>query len=327
MSMERIMVTGGAGFIGSNLVRRLQETCPDAAIMVVDDFRVGTFENLAFGHDEPGGCFRGEVIARPLSELDLDGLFEEFQPDVVFHEAAITDTTVTDQAQMIRDNVEPFEILLELACERAVTLVWASSAATYGMDANGATAARRPFKLEDAGRPANVYGFSKWAMENLHHKAMAHSPEAKIVGLRYFNVFGPGEQHKGKMASMVYQLAQQMLAGKDPRIFHDGEQARDQVYVRDVVDATIAAAGDGAQSGIYNVGSGKTTSFNQIIAALNKALGTDRCTDYFDNPYTFYQDYTCADLTETANGLGWSPAYEPEAAIVDYARRLQADAR
>ena len=326
MSMERIMVTGGAGFIGSNLVRRLHETCPDAAIMVVDDFRVGTFENLAFGHNEPGGCFRGEVIARPLNELDLDGLFEEFQPEVVFHEAAITDTTVTDQAQMIRDNVEPFEILLELACERAVTLVWASSAATYGMDANGATAARRPFRLEDAGRPANVYGFSKWVMENLHHKAMADSPEAKIVGLRYFNVFGPGEQHKGKMASMVYQLAQQMLAGKEPRIFHDGEQARDQVCVGDVVDATIAAAAGAARSGIYNVGSGKATSFNQIIAALNKALATDRRTDYFDNPYTFYQDYTCADLIETANGLGWRPTHEPEAAIIDYARLLQAGA-
>jgi len=307
-------------------VRRLQEVLPEAAILVVDDFRAGVFQNLTFGHDEPGGCFRGEVIARPLADLDLDTLFEHFQPDVVFHEAAITDTTVTDQARMIQDNVEPFEILVELACERAVPLIWASSAATYGMSANGATEARRPFRLEDAGRPANVYGFSKWAMENLHRRAMGDWPEARIVGLRYFNVFGPGEQHKGKMASMVYQLARQMLAGKEPRIFHDGEQARDQVHVRDVVDATIAAAADGAQSGIYNVGSGKATSFNQIIAALNKALGTDRRTDYFDNPYTFYQDYTCADLTETANGLGWSPAYEPEAAIVDYARLLQSGA-
>ena len=172
-----------------------------------------------------------------------------------------------------------------------------------------------------------MYGFSKWLMENLHHDALVRWPAAQIVGLRYFNVFGPGEQHKGKMASMVRQLAQQMLAGKSPRIFHDGEQARDQVYVRDVVDATIAAADDGASSGIYNVGAGKATSFNRIIAALEQVLATGLETDYFDNPYPFYQDYTCADLTETARGLGWSPRYEPEAAIIEYAHRLQAEAR
>ena len=326
MGMDRIIVTGGAGFIGSNLVRRLQEVRPDAAILVVDDFRSGSFENLTFGHGDPGGCFRGEVVARPLDEAGLVRLFDGFRPQVVFHEASITDTTVTDQARMIRDNVEPFDTLLELAGERGVKLVWASSAATYGTSASGATAARRPFRLEDAGRPANVYGFSKWLMEGLHHDALARWPAAKIVGLRYFNVFGPGEQHKGKMASMVHQLAQQMLAGRRPRIFHDGEQARDQVDVRDVIDATVAAAADGARSGIYNVGSGKATSFNQIIAALNEALEAGLETDYFDNPYPFYQDYTCADLGETAGGLGWSPRYDTEAAIVEYAHRLKAEA-
>jgi len=155
---------------------------------------------------------------------------------------------------------------------------------------------------------------------------MVRWPGAHIVGLRYFNVFGDREQHKGKMASMVYQLAQQMLAGREPRIFHDGEQARDQVYVQDVVSATIEAAGDTAKSGIYNVGSGKATSFNQIIAALNRSFGTGLQTDYFDNPYPFYQDYTCADLGETTAGIGWSPTYDPQAAIAEYAKRMQVKA-
>jgi ADP-L-glycero-D-manno-heptose 6-epimerase len=157
-------------------------------------------------------------------------------------------------------------------------------------------------------------------MEKLHHQALMQWPEARLVGLRYFNVFGPGEQNKGKMASMIWQLAQQMLDGKRPRIFHDGQQARDQVYVQDVVDATIAGAGPHARSGIYNVGSGKTTSFNQIIAALNEALGARLEPDYMPNPYAFYQDYTCADLSQTLAGLQWRPAHEPALAIVQYAR-------
>ena len=320
--MKRIVITGGAGFIGSNLVQRIQADDPDAELLVIDDFRVGTFENL-LGNEASGRGFRGEVIARPLGELDLDDIFEEFQPEVIFHEASITDTTVTDQAQMIRDNVEPFEVLLDIVGEMGIKLVWASSAATYGQSAHGATAARRPFRLEDAGAPANVYGFSKCLMEHLHRQALARRPNAQLVGLRYFNVFGPGEQHKDHMASMVYQLAQQMLTGRCPRIFHDGEQARDQVYVDDVVEATLAAADNAAASGIYNVGAGQATSFNQIVAALNEALRADLQPDYFDNPYPFYQDYTCADLSETVAGLNWSPRHDPQAAIAEYGRYLR----
>jgi ADP-L-glycero-D-manno-heptose 6-epimerase len=256
--------------------------------------------------------------------LDLYDLVQEFDPDVIFHEASITDTTLSDQARMIEENVEPFTALAEMAADWGIKLVWASSAATYGIGANGAAEARRPFALEDAGRPANVYGFSKWLMENAARRTLAESPEAHIVGLRYFNVFGPGEQNKAHMASMIYRLAQQMLAGERPRIFHDGEQARDHVYVRDVVDATIAASGDAVAPGIYNVGSGQATTFNEVVAALNAALGTQHEPDYFDNPYSFYQDYTCADLSRTREGLGWSPKYQTLDAIAEYAAWLRA---
>ncbi len=322
--MRRIIVTGGAGFVGANLVRQLERDDPDARIVVIDDLRTGVFSNLtgSDGEGEGRAPFRGTLIARPLHQVDLRRLAAEFKPDVIFHEAAITDTTVTDQAAMMRDNVEPFETLIEVAWDAGARLVWASSAATYGTEANGATAARRPFGLADAGRPANVYGFSKWVMENLHRRARADHPRMHIVGLRYFNVYGPGEAHKKHMASMIHQLAGQMLAGKRPRIFFDGTQARDQVHVGDVVDATIAAAGDNAVSGIYNVGYGVPTTFNEIVCALNEALGTDLDPDYFENPYTFYQDYTCADLSETTANLHWKPRHEPQSGIEAYARWL-----
>jgi ADP-L-glycero-D-manno-heptose 6-epimerase len=319
--MKRIIVTGGGGFVGANLVQQLQEDEPDAALLVIDDFRSGSFVNLVPESRPNGGggfSYRGEVIGRSLVDLDLFSICDEFAADTIFHEASITDTTVDDEAKMIVDNIEPFEMLLDVAVQTGAKLIWASSAATYGTSANGATAARRPFRVTDAGHPANVYGFSKWIMENLHRKTVEAYPDVHIVGLRYFNVFGPGEQSKAHMASMIYQLANQALDGKPPRIFYDGEQARDHVYVRDVVDCTIAAAADDAVNGIYNVGTGAATSFNEIISAINEALGTDYKPDYFENPYRFYQDYTCADLAETRKGLNWSPRYETREAIIEY---------
>ncbi len=134
------------------------------------------------------------------------------------------------------------------------------------------------------------------------------------------------------MASMVFQLATQMLKGERPRIFQDGSQARDQVYVEDVVDCTIAAAGLGdrkrIEPGVYNLGSGVATSFNEIIAALREALAIperERPTDYFPMPASiraFYQDYTGADMTQTERRLGWKPKWKPREAIIEYARYL-----
>jgi ADP-L-glycero-D-manno-heptose 6-epimerase len=134
---------------------------------------------------------------------------------------------------------------------------------------------------------------------------------------------------------MVYQLAGQMLDGKRPRIFADGSQARDQVYVDDVVDCTMAAAGLGAKKdpvpGVYNLGSGVATSFNQIIGAVRRALGIsdrDLPTDFFEMPPSiraFYQDFTCADMSQTFQGLGWQPRWKPEEAIAAYAAHLKSE--
>ena len=136
------LLTGGAGFVGSNLARTLQQQYPDARIVIVDDFRRAASRTSARSGSTTGracGPFKGQVVARPLHDFDLDHLLSTFEPDVIFHQASITDTTVDDQAKMIHDNVEPFEKLIAYAADADCRLVWASSAATYGTLANGAT--------------------------------------------------------------------------------------------------------------------------------------------------------------------------------------------
>ena len=134
---------------------------------------------------------------------------------------------------------------------------------------------------EDCERPINVYAFSKVILDNLAERARHEG--LRVTGLRYFNVYGPGEAHKGAAASMIYQLFLQMKAGKRPRVFRHGEQKRDFVHVADVVAATLLAAEKGRET-VYNVGSGAARSFNDVIKALNASLRTDLKPDYFDNP-------------------------------------------
>ncbi len=335
------IVTGGAGFVGSNLVGTLLARDPRPRMVVVESFRTGTFANIVGACARHArGRFDGEVIAESVRDVDWGSLIGSLKPAAVFHQAAITDTTVADEREMIRENADSFRSLARECAAAGVPLAYASSAATYGTPPQARD--RVPFPLDAAGSPNNVYGFSKWLMEVEHRRLAAErarraEPEARIVGLRYFNVFGPGEAATGKMASMVYQLACQMLEGKRPRIFTDGSQARDQVYVDDVVDCTLAASGIPGHGGglpkpgVYNVGSGVATSFNEVIAALRKALDIperDRPTEYFDMPATvraFYQDYTCADLTATKAGLGWEPKHRPADAIAKYAGLLRSD--
>lgn len=323
------VVTGGAGFVGSNLVAALLRREPNARVCVVDNCRTGSFANIVEAMERLRlPPFSGRFIAEPVEQLDADELVAEAR--AVFHLAAITDTTVKDEAEMIRVNAGGFEPLLRACIRRDVPLVYASSAATYGTPPQAVQ--RAAFPIEAAGRPNNVYGFSKWLMECAHRNAAALCDRTpRVVGLRYFNVYGPGESRKGHMASMVYQLAMQMLAGEAPRVFHDGTQARDQVHVDDVVSCTLAAAGIGGtgRPGIYNVGSGVPTTFNEIIQALRKELAipeNQRPTEYIEMPpniRAFYQDFTLADISATCEGLGWSPAASPAESIWAYAKWLK----
>jgi ADP-L-glycero-D-manno-heptose 6-epimerase len=300
------LVTGGAGFIGSNLVLTLQEKYPDARLTVIDDFRSGDFKNLR--------GYRGDFVAADLAALDWRAQFGDEKFDAIFHLASITDTTVHDQFPQVHDNVESFRRLLRFARPDRTRIVYASSAATYGA-ATGAS-------LEtDAAAPANVYAFSKVIMDNLARRAAADDPGWKIVGLRYFNVYGPREAHKGMPASMVLHLSRQMKAGKRPRIFKHGEQKRDFVYVKDIVLGTLRAL-EAKESGIYNLGSGQARSFNELIAILNQSLGTNFEPEYFDNPHAHYQNHTEADLTQVRQSLGYTSQFSLESGVADYMKWL-----
>jgi len=305
----KFVITGGAGFIGSNLTLTLQEKFPDARLTVIDDFRSGDFKNLA--------GYRGDFVAENLAALDWREKFGDPAAaglDAIFHLASITDTTLHDQFVQMHDNVESFRRLLNFARPTKTRIIYASSAATYGpateasVESNGAA-------------PANVYAFSKVIMDNIARYAAAESPDWIIVGLRYFNVYGPREAHKGVPASMIYHLAQQIKAGKRPRIFKHGEQRRDFVYVKDVIDGTIRAL-DAKASGIYNLGSGQARSFNELISVLNRVLQTNLRPDYFDNPHKHYQNFTQADLTNAKSALGYNPQFPLEDGVADYMKWL-----
>lgn len=297
--MRNMLVTGGAGFIGSNLALELQSLYPEASLRVLDDFRATSFKNLL--------GFRGEVLAYDVADESWIKIFKNEPLDGIFHLASITDTTILDEKKMMYDNVEGFRNILNLASDKNCPVVYASSAAVYGSQDT-------PMKIEDGGGPNNVYGFSKWVLEAL---ARSYQKRVKSVGLRYFNVFGPRETYKKHAASMIYQLYLQMRAGKRPRIFRYGEQRRDFIYVKDVVACTLKAR-DAKESTVVNVGSGQSTSFNEVIDAINCALKTKLEPDFFDNPYNFYQNFTEADISWTRKALGYEPRYSTREGILDY---------
>jgi ADP-L-glycero-D-manno-heptose 6-epimerase len=164
--------------------------------------------------------------------------------------------------------------------------------------------------------PLNSYAFSKLAMERLAARYAA-SLSHPIVGLRYSNVYGPGEAHKGRLASMIHQLAALMRAGKRPRIFTAGQQKRDFVYIYDAVQANLKAM-TAKESGVYNAGAGRSWSFNEVVAELNRVLETRLEPEYFDNPYGFTQDWTETDQTLAKQKLGYEPKYDLAAGIEAY---------
>jgi len=301
---KHVVITGGAGFVGSNLVHEMASRYPEAQLTVVDDFRSGDFKNLE--------GFKGDVVAGDLASIDLKHYFGGSKVDLVFHLASITDTTDHNQFRQVHDNVESWRKLLNYFEGRKTRLVYASSAATYGI-ASGLN------KVDQEPKPANVYAFSKVQLDNLSRQFARENPEQVVVGLRYFNVYGPREGHKGAASSMILQLAQQMRRGQTPRIFKHGEQLRDFVYVKDIVSCTILAARARA-SGIFNAGSGVPRTFNDIVTNLNRVLNTGYQPEYIDNPHAHYQPHTEADLTQTTLKLRYKPKYTLEQGIDDYAK-------
>lgn len=297
MNGKKILITGGAGFIGSNLTMALQEKYPDNDYFVITNFSSSDHDNLS--------GFKGKIISADISKIDFNQYFDKI--DVIFHEAAITDTTLLDKDKMMSNNIEGFKKVLKFAVKSRARLIYASSASVYG-------SSRSPMKVGENEIPTNIYASSKLAIDNV---ARENFDALCIIGLRYFSVYGPKEGYKGKNASIVWQMYSQMKEGKRPIVFGNGEQKRDHVYIKDVINANLLAL-ECPKSGIFNVGSGKAVSFNEIVKILNEELGTNLKPEYIDNPYKHYQEYTEADLTETSKVLKYTPAYDIKEGIKDY---------
>ena len=320
LTNKTILITGGAGFIGSSLAFYFQKNHPDAKVVVLDAFRSGeTLSNgnlKSFGHFKNLIGFTGEVISGDINDKTLlKDLQNNYKFDYIFHEAAISDTTALEQDLMIKTNVNAYKDLLDLAVAHNANMIYASSAATYGDAPSPQRVGREA--------PQNVYGFSKLSMDYLSREYMKIA-DISIVGLRYFNVYGPREYFKNTTASMVLQFGHQILAGKNPRLFEGSDKIlRDFIFIEDIIQANIKAMAP-KKSGIYNVGTGKARSFQDIVDILQRELGTALECEYMPNPFVGrYQFHTEADIAETIEGLGYKPAYEMEDGIKAYIAEIE----
>ncbi|MGH7925838.1 MAG: ADP-glyceromanno-heptose 6-epimerase, partial [Candidatus Binatus sp.] len=287
-----IILTGGAGFIGSNLLDALN--AKGVTDVLVVDRRGDNLRNL--GDLRFSDFMQPGEFARAIERKILSGKIE-----AIFHQGACADTTCTDGRYMIENNFTFSKSILHFALSRKVPLVYASSAAVYG-----GSSAFAPLRENE--RPLNLYGLSKLAFDD-HVRIVAANAESTVVGLRYFNVYGPRESHKGQMASMVYQLYRQLKTSGRARLFEgtdgyaDGEQRRDFVFVDDVVRVNLALAEGPARNGIFNVGTGQARSFNDLANIVIARLGAGAI-DYVPLPGSLahkYQSFTQADLSGLRN--------------------------
>ena len=311
---KTILITGGAGFIGSNLVFYFQENFPDSKIVVFDCFRSGeTFDNgnlKSFGHYKNLINFEGNIICGNINNKNDLAILSDYKFDFIFHHAAISDTRVDDQEIVFKTNVNSFYDVLAISKRDQATLVYASSAAVYGNLCAP--------QIEGKENPENSYAFSKFSMDKIANSFAKENQNLKVVGLRFFNVYGPGEFYKDKTSSLVIQLGHQILSGNPPRLFHKSNEIfRDFVYIEDVIQANVLAC-ESTRNGTYNVATGVPRSFQEIADTLQSELGTNLGTEYFSNPYKGYQLKTQANITNIKKYLNFDPKYSLEDGIKAY---------
>ena len=311
---KTILITGGAGFIGSNLAFYFQKNFPNSNIIIFDCFRnekILSNGNLqSFGHYKNLINFKGEVICGDISNSIDIKLLSKYKFDFIFHQAAISDTRIYDQEIIMKTNVNSFHDILEISRKNNAVLVYASSAAVYGNLPSPQTVGNE--------NPENPYGYSKYLMDVFAMKYLSKYPKMTISGLRYFNVYGPREFYKNKTASMVIQLAHQILDGKAPKLFENSNMIlRDFIYIDDVIQANIKACSP-KNNGVYNIGTGLPRSFQEIADILQKELNTNLGTEYFPNPYSGYQTHTKADISSSKKNLDFKIEFSLESGIKAY---------
>lgn len=279
-----IIVTGGAGFIGSNIVKGLN-ALGRTDILVVDDLTDGTkFANLA-DLDIADYMDKDEFISLILSDEKLD-------IEVIFHQGACSSTTEWNGKFMMENNYNYSKDLLHYCLDNRIPFLYASSAATYG-GCNDNFIEDRQFE-----KPLNVYGYSKFLFDQ-YVRTILPKIKSQVCGFRYFNVYGPREQHKGSMASVAFHLDSQLNKGERPKLFEGSENfKRDFIYVDDVVAVNIWFW-QNHKSGIYNCGTGHAESF-QAVADAVLAYHQGETIEYIPFPEHLkgrYQTFTQADLT------------------------------
>jgi ADP-L-glycero-D-manno-heptose 6-epimerase len=303
-----IIVTGGAGFIGSVLVAELNRRGRRDIYIVDDVDHPEKKHNLAvLEYEKLVGItdFRKELMA---------GTYDASGVEAIFHLGACSSTTESNWDYLLDTNVEYSKDIISWSVAHNVRCVYASSAATYGNGAHGYSDAHDLFTTLT---PLNLYGKSKLDVDVW---ALAEGHLEKVVGVRYFNVYGPNEFHKEGMRSLVAKKFEDVVAGKGIELFKsynpdykDGEQVRDFVYVRDVVAMTLFFLDNPTLAGIFNIGTGKAESWNSLAEAMFAAVGQPKTISYVDMPDILreqYQYFTEADMTKL-KAAGWTTEPTP----------------
>jgi ADP-L-glycero-D-manno-heptose 6-epimerase len=307
-----IIVTGGAGFIGSCIVRALNEDGAEDIIVVDDIASTDKWMNL-----------RNKIFAGYVHKNDFPRKLETY-PDItcIIHMGACSDTTERDFDYLYQNNFEYSRALWELCAERKIPFIYASSAATYGDGSLG-------FDDEtDIGalRPLNGYGYSKQLFDLWAEKQTARPPQH--VGLKFFNVYGPNEYCKGNMASMIFHGFNQIMGEGRIKLFKshrpeyaDGGQLRDFIYVKDVCKVVLFFLQHSEVSGLFNVGTGRAASFKELAGSVFEALNLTPQIDYVDMPENLrdkYQYFTQAKI-EKLRGAGYAePFHDLASGARDY---------
>lgn len=291
----KILVTGGAGFIGSNLVEELLRE--GHSVTVLDNFHSGSEENLKGASVK---LVRGG--AGDLDKLDVG------KPEVIFHQGVYSSSPMyKENPRLVAKAIDDFIVLLEFAKKCNAQIVFASTSSMY----NGITP---PHKEDIIPLVTDFYTEARIEMERmaeLYHKLYG----MKIIGLRYFSVYGPHERSKGKYANLISQFLWDMMQGKAPVIYGDGSQTRDFTFVEDIVRANILAMKSDSKFGMYNAGTGRTYTLNQLVDMLNKQLGTGIKPQYIENKIKNYVQATLADTAKAKKELGFEAKVSLEQGI------------